>query len=179
MSFIQHVFSINFSLPKIIVGWVLVWMQLLQLWPWAVPHSGSRSSALWILAVYLQSGLQFLDNWELAGQKRRCIIAACKAWLSIASPGLSDSAANSKSAHHAPKWTISLQKQQNFFAQKVMGTGNEDVRTGGLTRLSLFFAGEFLSKCFGNTLETFYCKIPRRGRNCGCAGTWGAVGTGV
>ena len=60
-----------------------------------------------------------------------------------------------------------------------MGTGNKDVRAGGLTRLSLLFAGEFLSKCFGNTLETFYCKIPHRGRNDWCAGTRGAVATGT
>lgn len=65
----------------------------------------------------------------------------------------------------------SLQNQQNFFAQKAMGTVNKDVRAGGLARLSLFFAGEFLSKCFGNTLETSYCKIAHRGRNNWCACT--------
>lgn len=66
-----------------------------------------------------------------------------------------------------------------FLCTKTMGAVNKEVREGGLTRLSLFFAGEFLSKCFGNTLETFYCKVPRRGRNNWCASTRGAVITGT
>lgn len=96
-------------------------------------------------------------------------ITAFKDWLSVASPGLSNGAANSESTHHVLEWRVSLQNQQNFFARGYGEWRRENRRVN-----SVFFAGEFLSKNVGNSLETFHCKSPCRRRNRWCPGP-GAV----